>query len=244
MSAATIIFARADLSIPGTAAISSVATTRWSTSKPISSACCAPAIPTSLFSILVAIRRWALRRYSSFGDSPRSRYWWSAIQAILQCGNFGSPALPSASQRLSIFLCLMKDCSRSSNVTQRQAGKRSSTPEAFDFAGFIFYPHRDLLAAANGATLSLTTSESRLLQHFVSHPWQLCPRPELAVVLHGKALASDRAIDIVINRLRRKLVALSGSATRTLIKTEFRRGYRLVAGVSKSIERRETDAAA
>jgi two-component system OmpR family response regulator len=125
------------------------------------------------------------------------------------------------------------------------AGQRSATPETFSFAGFTFYPQHDLLAEPDGARIVLTTSESRLLLHFVSHPWRLCPRVELAAVLpSGEGLASDRAIDNVINRLRHKLLALRGSAARSLIKTEFRRGYLLVAEVSTTDERGETDAAA
>jgi DNA-binding response OmpR family regulator len=128
-------------------------------------------------------------------------------------------------------------------VTQRTP-QWIATPNAFTFAGLTFYPYRDLLAAQNAATLTLTTSECRLLRHFVAHPWRLCPRAELAAVLYGNRLSGDRAIDVVINRLRRKLVLLRGAAARTLIKTEFRRGYLLVAAVSTAEGGSEADAAA
>jgi two-component system, OmpR family, response regulator len=130
-------------------------------------------------------------------------------------------------------------------ITRRGSRQRSGSPEAFSFAGFTFYPHRDVLAATNGATLTLTTSESRLLLHFVSHPQRLCPRAEIVGVLYGGGRAAgDRAIDIVVNRLRHKLVVLRGAAGRTLIKTEFRRGYVLVAAVSTADESHETGTAA
>lgn len=118
-------------------------------------------------------------------------------------------------------------------VTQRTLQRREPTDDTVEFGGLTFYPYRDLLAGPNGATLTLTTSESRLLRHFVSHPWRLCSRTELIAALYGAdRLAGDRAIDVIINRLRRKLIQLGGPAARTLIKTEFRRGYLLVAAVS------------
>jgi len=122
-------------------------------------------------------------------------------------------------------------------VTRPNRPQSGNAPGAFAFAGFTFYPHRNLLAVASGATLGLSSSESRLLLYFVSHPWQLCPRAEIAGVLYGDDRASgNRAIDVVINRLRHKLVALRGAAAQSLIKTEFRRGYLLVASVSTSKE--------
>jgi len=42
----------------------------------------------------------------------------------------------------------------------------------------------------------------------------------------------DRAIDVVVNRLRKKLVSVGGPDAEHLIKTEFRRGYLLVSDVA------------
>jgi DNA-binding response OmpR family regulator len=118
-------------------------------------------------------------------------------------------------------------------VTRQTLQRRYAAGDTVQFGGLTFYPDRDLLARPNGATLTLTTSESRLLRHFVSHPWRLCSRTELVAALYGAdRLAGDRAIDVIINRLRRKLILLGGPAARTLIKTEFRRGYLLIAAVS------------
>jgi two-component system, OmpR family, response regulator len=122
-------------------------------------------------------------------------------------------------------------------VTRSHRQQSGSAAGAFAFAGFTFYPRRDLLAVASGATLGLTSSESRLLLHFVSYPWRLCPRAEIAGALYGEdRVVGDRAIDIIVNRLRRKLGALRGVAAGKLIKTEFRRGYMLVASVSTLTE--------
>jgi len=54
----------------------------------------------------------------------------------------------------------------------------------------------------------------------------------LAEALYGKHRpATDRAIDVVVNRLRTKLRSI-GESTQHLIKTEFRRGYRFVSDIS------------
>jgi DNA-binding response OmpR family regulator len=55
----------------------------------------------------------------------------------------------------------------------------------------------------------------------------------LAEALYGpRRPNSDRAVDVIVTRLRKKIGALGGPAAHGLIKTEFRRGYVLVAEVS------------
>jgi two-component system OmpR family response regulator len=106
-------------------------------------------------------------------------------------------------------------------------------PENFVFAEMRFYPRRNLLAGDSGPTADLTSSEGRLLAHFVSKPWTLCPRGEIGELLYGpEHMVGDRAIDVIVNRLRKKLVLAGGPDAEHLIKTEFRRGYLLVADVA------------
>ena len=103
----------------------------------------------------------------------------------------------------------------------------------FFFARMSFYPERNLLAAENGFGVDLTSSEGRLLAHFLSKPRGLCTRSEIAELLYGRQRSvGDRAIDVLVNRLRRKLVSAGGIAAEQLIKTEFRRGYSLAAEVA------------
>ena len=60
----------------------------------------------------------------------------------------------------------------------------------------------------------------------------MCSRDKIADILYGKDKpVSARAIDVVINRLRKKLGAISGRDGEGLLKTEFRRGYVFVANV-------------
>jgi len=101
--------------------------------------------------------------------------------------------------------------------------------ESFSFAGLTFRPHHNLLLDAAGNTVRLTSAEARLLGHFVANPWEIQSRTTLAEALYGKHRpATDRAIDVVVNRLRTKLRSL-GEAAEHLIKTEFRHGYRFVS---------------
>ncbi len=109
----------------------------------------------------------------------------------------------------------------------------SRAPDNFRFAGVCFYPGRNLLTGPAGNNIDLTTSEARLLTHFVSRPWTLCTRREIAELLYGfEHSVGDRAIDVVVNRLRKKLVLAGGIDAEQLIKTEFRHGYLLAADVA------------
>ena len=102
------------------------------------------------------------------------------------------------------------------------------------FSGLTLHPHENRLVAADGSTAKLTTSENRVLVHFVSNPWTLCTRDALAEALYGpRRPNSDRAVDVIVTRLRKKIASLGGPAAQRLIKTEFRRGYVFVAEVSR-----------
>ena len=109
----------------------------------------------------------------------------------------------------------------------------SRAPDNFCFAGLSFYPGRNLLTPLAGDNIGLTTSEARLLTHFASRPWTLCTRVEIGELLYGpEHSVGDRAIDVVVNRLRKKLVLAGGIDAEQLIKTEFRHGYLLAADVA------------
>jgi two-component system, OmpR family, response regulator len=118
-------------------------------------------------------------------------------------------------------------------VRGRDRPVSSRAPDNFRFAGVNFYPGRNLLTALKGNNTDLTSSEARLLTHFVSRPWTLFTRSEIGELLYGREHSvGDRAIDVVVNRLRKKLVLAGGIDAEQLIKTEFRRGYLLAADVA------------
>ena len=108
-----------------------------------------------------------------------------------------------------------------------------SQTEPVCFAGLTLYPHQNLLIGSDGSTIKLTTSENRVLVHFVSNPLTLCTRDALSEALYGPHRPnSDRAVDVIVTRLRKKVGSLGGPETQGLIKTEFRRGYVFVAEVT------------
>ena len=104
------------------------------------------------------------------------------------------------------------------------------------FADLTLHPHENLLIGRDGSSIKLTTSENRVLVHFVSNPLALCTRDALAEALYGPHRPnSDRAVDVIVTRLRKKIGSLAGPAAQRLIKTEFRRGYVFVAEVSVGV---------
>jgi DNA-binding response OmpR family regulator len=99
-----------------------------------------------------------------------------------------------------------------------------SQAQTVSFAGLTLHPHQNLLISAEGASVHLTTSENLVLTHFVNNPLTLCTRDN-----------SDRAVDVIVTRLRKKMASLGGPAMQQLIKTEFRRGYIFVAEVTVGV---------
>jgi two-component system OmpR family response regulator len=119
------------------------------------------------------------------------------------------------------------------NITRQVNPRGTRIADVVSFAGLTFRPHQNLLESASGPNVRLTSSENRLLTHFVSRPWILHSRAEISEMLYGRHRpTSDRAIDVVVNRLRKKLASLAGPSGHGLIKTEFRRGYMLIADVT------------
>lgn len=75
-----------------------------------------------------------------------------------------------------------------------------------------------------GVPVALTAGEWRLLWHLVQQPERVFSRAQLQVVLHeqGSEQVSERAVDVRLSRLRRKL------GEEGLIETVWGEGYRLV----------------
>jgi DNA-binding response OmpR family regulator len=91
-----------------------------------------------------------------------------------------------------------------------QTHRKVPQADTFEVEGMIFQPRQNILSA-NGTNIQLTTAENHLPLHFVSRPWTVCRRAEIAEIVYGKDRpASDRAIDGVVTRLRKKLTSLRG----------------------------------
>ena len=90
------------------------------------------------------------------------------------------------------------------------------------------YPGR-LEAYCQDALLDLTSTEFALLHYFVQHPGQVLTKEDLSLDVLGKRLAAfDRAVDMHVSNLRKKLPDWDNGKAR--IKTLRGRGYLLVEG--------------
>src|SRR5215467_14219408 len=70
-------------------------------------------------------------------------------------------------------------------VRSRSKPATSRAQQSCSFAGMHFHPSRNLLIGEAGANADLTSSEGRLLSHFVAKPWTLCTRSEIGALLYG-----------------------------------------------------------
>ncbi|WP_421850418.1 response regulator [Marinomonas sp.] len=90
------------------------------------------------------------------------------------------------------------------------------------------YPGR-VEAYCNEVLLDLTSTEFALLHHFLLHPGQVLTKEVLSLDVLGKRLAAfDRAVDMHVSNLRKKLPDWPNGKPR--IKTLRGRGYLLVEG--------------
>ncbi len=105
--------------------------------------------------------------------------------------------------------------------------------ERFEFAGWrIDLPSRSL-TRSDGAAVTLTTGEFELLAAFVRHPNRALSRDRLMEIIHHREAGPfDRAIDVQVGRLRRKIERDPGDPE--LIKSVRGVGYLFAARVSAS----------
>ena len=103
---------------------------------------------------------------------------------------------------------------------------------ALQFGNFLLVPRSRTLRTIDGQTIALTTGEYELLRVFVEHPNRVLSRDDLMEHIHGRnAGPFDRAIDVQIGRLRRKVE--SDPANPELIKSVRGAGYLFSASVSR-----------
>jgi two-component system, OmpR family, response regulator len=108
------------------------------------------------------------------------------------------------------------------------APRKGST---YAFLGFVVDVARRQLRAPNGATILLTSGEFSLLNAFLDHPQRILSRDQLLEAARGaQTEVFDRAVDVQISRLRRKLHACSEVE---IIKTVRGAGYMFEAKVMR-----------
>jgi two-component system, OmpR family, response regulator len=117
----------------------------------------------------------------------------------------------------------------------RRASKASPPPaedELLEFDGWRLDPLKRRLSDPEGAMVSISSAEFRLLMAFLEHPRQVLDRDRLLDMVQGReAHLFDRAVDNQISRLRRKVE--TDSRNPTLIQTVWGGGYMLAADVRR-----------
>jgi len=103
-------------------------------------------------------------------------------------------------------------------------------PERFDFAGWRYHSRRCELIAPSGAEVELTAAEHELLLALLRYPQRMIGRERLIEMTRSRIGApTDRSIDVLISRLRRKLG--DGRKSRPIIRTIRGVGYMLAVDV-------------
>lgn len=103
---------------------------------------------------------------------------------------------------------------------------------ACEFSGWRLDLVRHELRSPQGVVVNLSSGEFSLLRAFVEHPQRVLSRDQLLEFARGPASdAFDRAIDVQISRLRRKLDEGDGPE---LIRTVRNEGYMFTPKVNRS----------
>lgn len=113
-------------------------------------------------------------------------------------------------------------------LRRREGAAAPQSRQVAEFAGWRFNLGNNTLHAANGDEHVLSTSEAELLKVFVKNPNRILQREQL---MGSRDLSpTDRAIDVRVSRLRRKLETDPEHAA--LIKTVYGAGYLFLATVN------------
>jgi two-component system OmpR family response regulator len=119
-------------------------------------------------------------------------------------------------------------------VMRRLDEVRSGAPrrgKLYHFLGFVVDAQRRQVRAPSGATILLTAGEFSLLNAFLDNPQRILSREELLELARGGDTdVFDRAVDVQISRLRRKLHA---SVEGEIIRTFRGAGYMFDAKVTR-----------
>ncbi|MBV9826017.1 MAG: response regulator transcription factor [Alphaproteobacteria bacterium] len=234
MGASTIVVARADLSIPGAVDAGSV-------SEP-----CGYTIEANFFAILrqhnpdVIVLDLTEPTDTGVAAIVKIR-GQSVVPIVVVCRaddvQLREYRLAGAAECMQAPIDIMQLNATVQKIIQLSmaAGASRSEPQQTQpalFAGLTLEPSYNRLRGGDGASVKLTTSENRVLIHFVNNPRRLCTREDLAEMLYGPHRPnSDRAVDVIVTRLRKKIASLGGGPAQGVIKTEFRRGYMFIADV-------------
>lgn len=103
--------------------------------------------------------------------------------------------------------------------------------QIFEFDDWQYRTHDMDLISPTGSAIGLTAAEHDLLLAFLNNPQRIIARERLLEIARTRiAHPSDRSVDVLVSRLRRKLGGKT--SPRALIKTAHGQGYMLSASVS------------
>lgn len=111
--------------------------------------------------------------------------------------------------RVRSLLRRMELNAESDATPQTRAIEHDVPTHSYRFAGCVLDGENRTLVGACGTSLDLTTSELRLLSTFVQSPYMPISREDLMQVIYGREWnPTDRSIDVLVAKLRRKLQGL------------------------------------
>ena len=114
-----------------------------------------------------------------------------------------------------------------------QRGQPGAVSAGCEFAGWRLDLVRRELRSPEGVAVNLSSGEFSLLRAFVERPQRVLTRDQLLEFARGPTSeAFDRAIDVQISRLRRKLD--DGGGSHELIRTIRNEGYMFTAKVKRT----------
>jgi two-component system OmpR family response regulator len=104
--------------------------------------------------------------------------------------------------------------------------------DVFEFDGWRFHAARRELFTPSGGRVALSTGEYALLRAFLERPQRILSRDQLLDLARGRdTFAYDRAVDVQVSRLRKRLEGVAPGAD--LIRTVRNEGYLFVPAVRR-----------
>ncbi|QKW55414.1 response regulator [Stenotrophomonas sp. NA06056] len=118
-------------------------------------------------------------------------------------------------------------------LLRRQHKLREQAVAELRFSGWRLFPEQRQLLAPDGSEVALSRGEFVLLQALAEHAGRVLDRERLMQLMHGEQSDSvDRAIDLAVSRLRRKLEQAAAGGE-SLILTLRGEGYRFGCTVQR-----------
>jgi two-component system OmpR family response regulator len=131
------------------------------------------------------------------------------------------------------LLARIRALMRRSTAAAATAADNASTYVGYEFSGWTLSIWARELQTPDGVIVPLTGSEFALLRTFVEHPREVLNRDRVLSLVRGRSsFAFDRAVDLQLSRLRRKLTAAHGEAG-NLFRTVRNEGYIFVSAVRR-----------